>query len=231
MNGARSSRAKSSRPASRNRARNDPSPRKPSPILSNRSSMTFPTNSIAKSPMAPSARVSWMVCAHSIRWLMCATRVFIGGSTKRPTLCRKSKNWKNLMILLRPDCLVFETPSGENVPCAVKEVTIEFVGEAAGLLEQETLENAAAAVLHFFRVEQQRESITVAEFSAALEQVLGSLGLKVKPEPASSEAPSITRRLIETDLCLLAGDGGELFFFPRLRDEIRKRRDGPPFVL
>jgi hypothetical protein len=134
------------------------------------------------------------------------------------------------MILLRPDCLVFETPAGENVPCPVKDVTIEFIGDAAGLLEQETLENAAAAVLHFFRVEQQRQSITIAEFSAALEKVLASLGLKVKPEPVLPE-PNSTRPCIEADLCLLVGDGGELFFFPRLRDEIRRRLDGPPLVL
>src|SRR5262245_58491649 len=103
-------------------------------------------------------------------------RAFTGVLKKPPISSRKSKNSRNLMILLRPDCLVFETPSGDHVPCSVKEVTIEFVGETEELLDRELLENAAAAVLHYFRVEQKKESVTVAEFTEALEKVLCDLG-------------------------------------------------------
>ena len=45
------------------------------------------------------------------------------------------------------------------------------------------------------------------------------------------QAPASGRPWIETDLFLLAGEGGELFFFPRLRDELRRRLDGTPRVL
>jgi hypothetical protein len=134
------------------------------------------------------------------------------------------------MILLRPDCLVFETPAGENIPCSVKDVTIELIGDSTKWLDKELLENAAAAVLHFFRVEQQRESISIAEFSKALEIVLCGLGLNAKPED-SPHAPAAQRPVVETDLCVLAGEGGELFFFPRLREEVRRSLDGTPRVL
>ncbi|MEY2407801.1 MAG: hypothetical protein QOF48_471 [Verrucomicrobiota bacterium] len=134
------------------------------------------------------------------------------------------------MILLRPDCLVFETASGENIPCSAKEVTLELIGETAEWLDRETLENAAAAVLHYFRVEQKRTSVSVAEFSEALEKVLSGLGLESSSEVSISNVP-IQRRWVEADLALLAGDGGELFFFPRLRDEVQSRLNGTPLVL
>jgi len=134
------------------------------------------------------------------------------------------------MILLRRDCLVFETANGDHIPCSVKEVTIELVGDTAQLLDRELLENAAAAVLHYFRVEQKKESVTVAEFTEALEKVLCGLGLKAL-SPGASQAPAFERTTIESDLCLLAAEGGELFFFPRLRDEVRRRLDGTPLVL
>ena len=137
------------------------------------------------------------------------------------------------MILLRPDCLVFETPGGENIPCTAKEVTIELLSEATKWLDKEIVENAAAAVLHYFRVEEKRDSVSVAEFTEALEKVLRGLGLDVKANaPKSAVAvPASPRPVVETDLCILAGEGGELFFFPRLRDEVRRRLDGKPQVL
>ena len=75
-----------------------------------------------------------------------------------------------------------------------------------------------------------KESVTVAEFSEALEKVLSGLGLDVKPVGASP-SPASGRPWIETDLFLLAGEGGELFFFPRLRDEIHRGLNGKPLVL
>ena len=137
------------------------------------------------------------------------------------------------MILLRPDCLVFETAAGEHIPCAAKEVTFELVGEAAKWLDAETIENAAAAVLHYFRMERQQETVSVAEFASALEKVFRELGLEVKMSEvaAAPTAPSSGRPVVEADLRGLADDGGELFFFPRLRDEVRRRLDGTPRVL
>jgi len=140
------------------------------------------------------------------------------------------------MILLRPDCLVFETSGGENIPCSVTEVTIELLHGAGEWLDQEIVENAAAAVLHYFRVEQERVSVSVAEFSEALENVLRGLGLNVKAvrNPSAPEASLSDRCVVEADLNALAGDsggGGELFFFPRLRDEVRRQLAGSPRLL
>jgi hypothetical protein len=138
------------------------------------------------------------------------------------------------MILLRQDCLVFETAGGENIPCSAKAVTVELIGDSAQWLDQEAIENAAAAVLHYFRVELKKQSVTVAEFAATLEKVLRGLGFDVKssnlpPVPASATAD--VRPVVAADLRQLAGEGGELFFFPRLRDELRRRLDGTPLVL
>ncbi len=134
------------------------------------------------------------------------------------------------MILLRPDCLVFETSAGEHIPCSAKEVTFELIGDAAKWLDAEIIENAAAAVLHYFRSEREQETVSAAQFALALEKVLVGLGLEVKlseaPETASSSRP-----LVEADLRGFAGDGGELFFFPRLREEVRRSLDGTPRVL
>ncbi len=97
---------------------------------------------------------------------------------------------------------------------------IQVTGEAAALLDAELVRNAAAAVLHYFRQELKRESISAAEFSAALETVLRGLGvthLEADGGDGRSAAP-----LAETDLRSLVGEGLELFFFQRLREELRR---------
>jgi hypothetical protein len=51
---------------------------------------------------------------------------------------------------------------------------------------------------------------------------------------AKANANAISRRVVESDLQALAGEsagGAELFFFPRLRDEVHRRLDGAPLVL
>src|SRR6266498_2140245 len=134
------------------------------------------------------------------------------------------------MILLRPDCLVFETSAGEHIPCTAKEVTFELIGDAAKWLDAEIVENAAAAVLHYFRSERGQEAVSVTQFASALEKVFVELGLEVKMSEASQTAPS-DRPLVEADLRGFAGDGGELFFFPRLREAVRRSLDGTPRIL
>lgn len=144
------------------------------------------------------------------------------------------------MIRLRPDCLVFETAAGESIPCPVKEVTLELLGESAQWVDSEIVSNAAAAVLHYFRVERSQENVSLAEFAAALEKVLRGMGFQVKTSAPADETPaaaapaSSSRAVLETDLQALAveaSSGGELFFLPRLRDEMRRRLDGTPCVL
>lgn len=132
------------------------------------------------------------------------------------------------MIRLRSDCLVFRTASGEGIPCAVDQVVVELIGGQAARLEPEVLQDAAAGVLHYFRDELGRDTVSVGEFAQALAQVLRRLGLNVVTD---DEPPA---RGQETDLRRLAcesGKGFELVFFARLRAELRRRLlEGPHTV-
>jgi hypothetical protein len=133
------------------------------------------------------------------------------------------------MIQLKADCLIFKTAGGENVPCSAEMVTVELMGEAAGLLDPELIRHASTAVLHYFKHELGRTCVSVAEFSAALETVLRGLGLKVE-----SSEPDGQVRVCDSDLRLLAcasGKGFELSFFSTLRDEIRDQLKDRPHVL
>ena len=133
------------------------------------------------------------------------------------------------MIPKPHDSLVFKLAAGQDIPCSSGSVQFELVGDAAGMVDAEILNNAAAAVLHYYRTDLQRSSITPEEFSTALEKVLHGFGLThVKAAaPATAEPPSIA----EADLSALAGDGFELLFFQRLREELhRQLQPGPQIV-
>lgn len=139
------------------------------------------------------------------------------------------------MIQLHPDCLMFQLEGGEFIPCSAELVTVELMGDAAGMLDPELIRNAAQAVLHYFRVDLGRTAVSIREFSQALAAVLRGFGLSVKPAPApdagaegEGDAP---RSIGESDLRLLAcesGKGFELAFFPRLRDELRQQLGQSP---
>ena len=90
------------------------------------------------------------------------------------------------MIKLRSDCLVFETAAGENIPCSAESVSVELLGNAAAVIDPEIVRNAAAAVLHYFRVEQGRESVSVGEFMVALKTALSAVGLHVGEDAAAA---------------------------------------------
>lgn len=133
------------------------------------------------------------------------------------------------MILLHSDCLLFQLKNGESIPCSAGMISVEIVGEVNGLLDPEMLRHAAASVFHYFKFELEREAVTIGEFSGALEKVLGHLGYTIHAGDATR-----TREISETDLGLLAresSDNLELFFFPRLRDELRFRLRQSPRVL
>jgi hypothetical protein len=131
------------------------------------------------------------------------------------------------MIALRTDCLLFELTNGESVPCSPAMITVEIVGGTASQLEPELLQHAAASVFHYFKVELDRETVTVGEFSLALEKVLHHLGYVIHtggPDP----------EIRDTDLARLIRDTAgslELFFFPRLRDELRDQLRQSPRVV
>jgi hypothetical protein len=130
------------------------------------------------------------------------------------------------MIALHTDCLLFQLINGESVPCSAEMITVEIVGEAHGLLDPEMLRHAAASVFHYFKVELERETVSVGEFSLALEKVLGHLGYTLHASPPAGISDTDLARLVRE-----AGDSLELFFFPRLRRELRSQlRQSPRLV-
>ena len=124
------------------------------------------------------------------------------------------------MISLSQDCLLFELASGESIPFSSEMISIELMGDAAGKFDPAIIQDAAASVFHYFKHDLARQTVSVGEFAEALEKALRGLGFNVRAaEPGKSKAASSG-----TDLRALAresGDACELFFFPRVRDELR----------
>lgn len=123
------------------------------------------------------------------------------------------------MILLRNDCLVFEMNNGDKIPCAASSVTVELMGASADLVDREVIENATAAVLHYFHHDLQRTEVTLSEFTEALEVALRGLGMNVTCD--SAQTP---QRIVHADLRVLASESGKTFelgFFSRLREQVR----------
>ena len=133
------------------------------------------------------------------------------------------------MIALHNDCLVFQMNNGESIPCSPEMIAVEIMGEATNQLEPETLRHAAASVFHYFKIELAREAVTIGEFSLALEKVLLHLGYTIHAHAAYHPG-----QISDADLGQLVGANGvglELFFFPRLRDELRIRLRSAPRVV
>jgi hypothetical protein len=142
------------------------------------------------------------------------------------------------MIQLHPDCLIFHTSAGEAIPCSAEIVTIELVGDSQ--LDPEIVREAAAAVVFYFKNELGREDVSVEEFSRALQRTLSNLGFEVT---ANDEIPAKNGSGIEIDLvegCAVAnlpelasssGKGFELFFFQRLREELKSRLQAAPRIV
>ena len=123
------------------------------------------------------------------------------------------------MIALHTDCLLFQLVNGESIPCSSEMIAVEIVGGPDCPLEPEMLRHAAASVFHYFKVELERETVTVGEFSLALEKVLHHLGYTIHAGGSDAE-------IHDTDLARL-----ELFFFPRLRDELRVQLRASPRIV
>jgi hypothetical protein len=141
------------------------------------------------------------------------------------------------MIQLKSDCLIFQTNDGEQIPCSAEWVTLELMGEGAQLVDPEVVHHASAAVLHYFKYELGRQSVSVGEFAIALEKVLRSFGLSVyadhQPQlPANNPPPW---RVVESNLNELAINAGsqgfELLFFLQLRQELKSKLDQSPNLL
>ena len=135
------------------------------------------------------------------------------------------------MIALQSGCLIFQLASGESVPCSADMISVELTGSTDCLLDPEVLRHAAASVFHYFKNELCRETVTVGEFAGALEKVMRDLGFAIRTTSARTSEP---QEVIETDLDLMAresSDSLELFFFPRLRNELRAQLHQSPRVL
>src|ERR1700735_3102662 len=131
------------------------------------------------------------------------------------------------MIALSSNCLLFQLSNGESVPCSAEMICIEIIGSPTSLIDPEMLRHAAASVFHYFKNDLERETVTVGEFAGALEKVLRNLGLTLYSGKNQQD-------ILESDLSLLARESGvslELFFFPRLRDELRYQLRQSPRML
>jgi len=134
------------------------------------------------------------------------------------------------MILLAPDCLLFQMPSGESVPFSAETISVELSDGAGGLFEQDFVEHAAASVFHYFKNHLGRETVSMAEFASAFESVLHGLGLKLDAGLLTATNPGKAAK----DLRLLAqeaGAGCELVFFPRLRASVRDQAQNSPQLI
>ena len=131
------------------------------------------------------------------------------------------------MIALSSDCLLFQLSNGESVPCSAEMICIEVIGSANSLLDPEMLRHAAASVFHYFKNDLERQTVTVGEFAGALEKVLRNLGFTIHTDVNGREISESDLRL----LTLESRDNLELFFFPRLRDELRVQLRRSPRVV
>jgi hypothetical protein len=131
------------------------------------------------------------------------------------------------MIALSSDCLLFEMVSGESMPMSAEMISVELAGGSALHYAEEFVSHAANAVFYYFKHELGRRSVSLGEFAEALEKVLH--GFKLPARGSGCMALKVGR----FDLLELAesGEGCELFFFPRLRDELRLRLKQSPEVL
>jgi len=133
------------------------------------------------------------------------------------------------MIALAEDCILLRQPNGESHPVHFGAVSIEVVTEGETPFDEAFVKEASAAVLHYFKNEEERDSVTLGEFAEALEKVLKTFD--GKPNPDSTDGDT---QVAEADLQQLAttsGDTFELTFFPRLRDELRNRLRQSPQTL
>ena len=144
------------------------------------------------------------------------------------------------MIQLHNDCLLFQLEDGQMIPCSVERFTFELVGDALGDVDADVIRNAASAVVHYFKAELNRTTITVGEFTQALEQVLKAFGLSVSATPLTPGATPPTPPKVmpieeaPSDLAQIAcesGKGFELAFFNRLRAEMRRQMSQAPHVV
>src|SRR5438552_18303361 len=108
------------------------------------------------------------------------------------------------MIALASNYLLFELEGGETVPFSADSMSIEVCGDSAALFDSEFVRHAANAVFHYFKYELERQTVSVAEFSGALEKILNGFALHTLRGGAHLPAPAV----LESDLRPLAEASG-----------------------
>jgi hypothetical protein len=137
------------------------------------------------------------------------------------------------MIALASEFLLFRMAGGESIPFSAEMISVELMGDTAERFDEEFVRHAAHAVFHYFRRELGRQTVSVGEFAEALEKILRGLGTMPAGSATSTPNPA-SGRISACDLGRLAsecGQGCELFFFPSLRDELRRQLQQSPGVL
>ena len=132
------------------------------------------------------------------------------------------------MIALGRDFLVFHLATGESVPLSAEMVSADLMDGAGQLFDPVFVDNAANAVFYYYKHELGRETVTLGEFAQTLEKVLRGFTLE-RPKDAAC-----CLKVQESDLSRLANEtesGCELFFFPRLRDELRLQLKQSPRIV
>ena len=76
-------------------------------------------------------------------------------------------------------CLVFKGAS-DVIACGAAGVSIELVGEGLNGCESDLVREVASGVLHYFRHDLGRDTVTVGEFAVVLAKVLRGFGLNVE---------------------------------------------------
>jgi len=133
------------------------------------------------------------------------------------------------MIALAADCILLRRPNGESEPVNSQAISIDVVTEGQSPFDEDFIKEASTAVLHYFKIEEGRESVTLAEFAEALEKAL--LGFDPVTQPAE---PGGGQRIVEADLPGLIGEtetAFELTFFRKLRNELRSQLRRSPQIL
>lgn len=131
------------------------------------------------------------------------------------------------MIALAADCILLRRSSGELEPLNAQAISIEIVSDGQPPFDEDFIKEASTAVLHYFKKEEGRDSVTLGEFAEALEKVL--LGFSQETQKASSKGAT---RIVDADLQGLVTDAAvELTFFSQLRTELRTHLQLAPQVL
>lgn len=131
------------------------------------------------------------------------------------------------MIALAADCILLRRQNGESEPLNSQAISIEVLSDGQPPFDEDFIKEASTAVLHYFKNEEGRDSVTLGEFAEALEKVL--IGFSHESQKAAS---ADERRIVDADLQGLVADAAfELTFFSQLRAELRTHLQLSPQVL